>query len=118
MQRGFNVYVAAFDSLKANLMMWPRHWLISIFNTLIFFIQVVGCGVDGRDPSRSEASRGHVGNVRSPSDGRDLHREMLNIGRCRCIVEHLHDRGPIEQRSRRDRAAITQLLSQNHSHIE
>ena len=72
--------------------------------------------MDDRDPSRSEASRGHVGNVRSPSDGRDLHRQMLNIGRCGRIVEELHDRGPIEPLSRRDRAAIMELLSRNHSH--
>ena len=62
--------------------------------------------MDGRDPSRSEASRGHVGNVRSPSDGRDRHRELLNIERCTKVVEELHDRGPIELRSSRDRGAI------------
>ena len=55
--------------------------------------------MDGRDPSRSEASRGHVGNVRSPSDSRDLHRELLNIGRCRQVMEELHDRSAIEPRS-------------------
>ena len=58
--------------------------------------------MDGRDPSRSEASRGHVGNVRSPSDGRDLHRGLLNIGRCRQVVEEPHDRVPIGQRLSHD----------------
>ena len=62
--------------------------------------------MDGRDPSRLEASRGHVGNVRSTSDGRDLHHDLLNIGRCRQVVEEPHDRGPIELRSSRDRGAI------------
>ena len=80
----------------------------------LFFLQVVGCCVDGRDPSRSEASRGHVRNVRSTSNGGDRHRELLNIGRCRQVVEELHDRGPIEPRSRRDRTAISHLSLQNH----
>ena len=62
--------------------------------------------MDGRDPTRLEASRGHVGNVRSTSDGRDLHHDLLNIGRCRQVVEEPHDRGPIEPRSSRDPAAI------------
>ena len=62
--------------------------------------------MDGRDPSRLEASRGHVGNVRSPSDGRDLHHDLLNIGRCRQVVEEPHDRGPIEPRSSRDLASF------------
>ena len=34
---------------------------------------------------------------------------MIRIGRQRSVVEELHDRGPIEPRSRRDRAAIGEL---------
>ena len=41
---------------------------------------------------------------------------LRSIGRCGRIVEELHDRGPIEPRSRRDRAVIMELLSRNHSH--
>ena len=49
----------------------------------------------------------------SSSDGRDLarwehrvDRNLIFIGRFRSFVEELHDRSPIEPRSRRDRAAI------------
>ena len=38
------------------------------------------------------------------------------IGRRRRIMEELRDRGAIEPRSRRDRAAIMELLARNHSH--
>ena len=41
---------------------------------------------------------------------------VRSIGRCRRIVEEPHDRSPIEPRSWRDRAAIMELLSRNHSH--
>ena len=49
----------------------------------------------------------------SSSDGRDLarwehrvDRDLIFIGRLRSFLEELHDRGPIELRSRRNRAMI------------
>ena len=39
---------------------------------------------------------------------------LRSIGRCRRIEEESHDRGAIEPRSRRDRAAILQLSSRIH----
>ena len=38
------------------------------------------------------------------------------IGRSRCLVEELHDRSPIEPRSRRDRAAIVERSMRNQLH--
>ena len=112
MQRGFNSLRGRSWFAESEFADVPRHWLIPALNVLTF-LQVVGCGVDGRDPSRSEASCGHVGNVRSPLDGRDLHRKMLNIGRCRQVVEELHDPDPIEPQSSRDRAAIVAWSSRD-----
>ena len=50
------------------------------------------------------------------SDGLpDRHRTVpvIRIGRQRSVVEELHDRGPIEPRSRRDRAAIGEFKGCN-----
>ena len=101
MQRGFHVYVAALDLLKAN--MWPRHWLITLF--IDFFYR---CWMR-RGRSRSFAIRGIVWarrEHRSTLDGRDLHHDLLNIGRRWQVVEEPYDRGPIEPRSSCDRGAI------------
>ena len=38
---------------------------------------------------------------------------VIRIGRQRSVVEELHDRGPIEPRSRRDRAAIGEFKGGN-----
>ena len=102
-----SIYMAALDLLKAKL--WPRHW---------FLFTGVGCGVDGRDLSRSEASRGRIGNVWSPSDGRDLHHDQTFIGRRWRQVEERFDRGPIEPRSRRDRTAIAARSNRDCGAIE
>ena len=59
----------------------------------------------------------------SSSDGRDLarwehrvNRDLYFIGRHRRPAEELHDRGPIEPRSRRDRAVIVAPSAWNRFH--
>ena len=53
----------------------------------------------------------HYGNAWNSPD------RWISFGRQIIVVEEPHDRGPIEPRSRRYQAAITQLLSRNRSHM-
>ena len=74
--------------------------------------------VDGCDLPRSEAVRGHIASVRSPSDGQDLHLtwamcEILRSTRSSSdgsddarLTIGAHDRGSIVARSLRDRGPI------------
>ena len=50
------------------------------------------------------------------SGSSDLHQVAISIGRSERFAEELHDRGPIEPQSRRDRAAIVDIASRNHLH--
>ena len=74
---------------------------------------------DVRRPSDRWISIGRP-EVDSPHDrgardqrNRDRPSSWIFIGRRRSIVEELHDRGPIEPRSRRDRAAIGEFKEGN-----
>ena len=63
--------------------------------------------MDGRDPSRSEALRGHIATARSPSDGSDLHLTLAMRGLLWNVrspsSRDLHRTAESKTRSRRDR---------------
>ena len=65
-----------------------------------------------RGDKRSAGSSSKVDTARSRSDHPLT---WSSIGRSRRFVEELHDRGPIEPRSRRNQAAITARSSRDHA---
>ena len=129
----------ASDRIRAVEIAWTRVHAITDYNTCLKKI------VSGLRSMAYLAPRGRFWSAGSSSNGghcdHDHHRDLRPsdggrsseswttrsgdrshsftwgvIGRLRGHVEELHDRGPIEPRSRRDRAAIVEHLLRNQLH--